>query len=104
MSVGRGIAVANIESVKHGIEKDSWIVARGVRTTVRSSSGNRVMHECFVFGPDHEELAKNFALKLFGEGERLSACVFRLNTRVFTVNTPPPGGNPLPVGDGNWTG
>ena len=69
MSVGRGIAVANVESVKHGIEKDSWIVARGVRTTVKSSSGNRVMHECFVFGPDHEELAKNFALKLFGEGE-----------------------------------
>ena len=69
MSVGRGIAVANVESVKHGIDKDSWIVARGVRTTVKSSSGNRVMHECFVFGPDHEELAKNFALKLFGEGE-----------------------------------
>ena len=52
MSTGRGIAVANIESVKHGIEKDSWIVARGVRTTSKSSSGNRVMHECFVFGPD----------------------------------------------------
>ena len=69
MSTGRGIAVANIESVKHGIEKDSWIVARGVRSTVKSSSGNRVMHECFVFGPDHEELAKNVALKLFGDGE-----------------------------------
>ena len=72
MSVGRGIAVANVESVKHGIEKDSWIVARGVRSTVKSSSGNRVMHECFVFSPDHElheELAKNFAIKLFGEGE-----------------------------------
>ena len=27
------------------------------------------MHECFVFGPDHEELAKNTALKLFGDGE-----------------------------------
>ena len=71
MSTGRGIAVANIESVKHGIEKDSWIVARGVRSTVKSSSGNRVMHECFVFGPDHEELAKNVALKLFGDGETL---------------------------------
>ena len=27
------------------------------------------MHECFVFGPDHEDLAKNYALKIFGDGE-----------------------------------
>ena len=70
MSTGRGIAIANIESVKHSIEKDSWIVAKGIRATVKGSSGNKVMHECFVFGSDHAELAKNFALKLFGDGER----------------------------------
>ena len=73
MSTGRGIAVANIESVKHSIEKGSWIVAKGIRSTVRSSSGNKLMHECFVFGSDHEELAKAFALKLFGDGETLSS-------------------------------
>ena len=31
------------------------------------------MHECFVFGSEHEELAKAFALKLFGDGETLSS-------------------------------
>ena len=73
MSTGRGIAIANIESVKHSIEKGSWIVAKGIRSTVRSSSGNKLMHECFVFGSDHEELAKAFALKLFGDSETLSS-------------------------------
>ena len=64
MNAGRGIAVANMESVKHSIEKNSWIVAKpkGIRSTVKSSSGNKVLHECFVFESDHEELAKGFAL------------------------------------------
>ena len=31
------------------------------------------MHECFVFGPDHEELAKNFALKLSGDDKERQA-------------------------------
>ena len=88
MSTGRGIAVANIESVKHGIEKDSWIVARGVRSTVKSSSGNRVMHECFVFGPDHEELAKNVALKLFGDGETPLPFAYKYSFEFLYATTP----------------
>ena len=72
MNTGRGFAVANIESTKHGIEKNYWIVAKGKRSTVKgSSSGNKVLHECFVFDSDHEELAKGFAFKLFGDGENL---------------------------------
>ena len=71
MSTGRGIAVANIESTKYNIDKDSWIVAKGKRSTVKgSSSGNKVLHECFVFDSDTRSSPKGLAFKLLGDGEK----------------------------------
>ena len=73
--------VDNWEREMEGANLVGWIVKVTFPTGRR---GKRVWHQGFIM--------------------RFEGCVFKLSTRVFTVNTPPPGGNPLPVGDGNWTG
>ena len=62
MSTGRGIAVANIESVKHGIEKDYWIVARGVMPGgAASSRGSDASSDARPEPPVIEPLASSLA-------------------------------------------